>query len=326
MPAKNKKHILEARNYSLPADFPVLLLTGEKWKISDIPAESLHFHNCQEIGLCHAGNGILQFQNGQTVSFTAGDMTCIPQNVPHSTCSTFSTSSKWSYLFFEPKRLFWNITHSDHSLFLAHNNVSDCLIPAGASPRLSFLMQTIIEELSRETVNRSLARSYLFALSIELSRLDGLSSAADISADDNTETEITPPRTILTDHSMLSIIPALDYIDSSYMNKFPIEYLAELCHLSPTHFRRVFQAIMHTSPLNYLNSVRITRSCSLLLNTNYTILSIAGMSGFSTLSNFNRHFSRMMKTSPSNYRKQMLLGKNTGKKPSIIEQPGWMEP
>jgi len=125
---------------------------------------------------------------------------------------------------------------------------------------------------------------------------------------------------------LLSIIPALDFIESSYMNKFPIEHLAELCHLSPTHFRRVFQATMHTTPLNYLNSVRIARSCNLLLNTNYSILSIAGMAGFATLSNFNRHFSRIMKTSPSNYRKQVLLGKSTGKKPSIIEQPGWMEP
>jgi len=194
MSAKNKKHILEARNYILPADFPVLLLTGKKWKISDTPAKNLHFHNCQEVGFCHSGSGILRFQNGRTVPFAAGDMTCIPKNIPHTTCSSLSTNSQWSYLFFEPKRLFWNITHSDHTLYLANNNVTDCLIPDGTSSRLPFLMQVIIEELSCETVNRALARSYLYDLSIELGRLDGLVSAAETSADDNIETGNTPPR------------------------------------------------------------------------------------------------------------------------------------
>ena len=52
---------------------------------------------------------------------------------------------------------------------------------------------------------------------------------------------------------------------------------------------------MHTSPLNYLNTIRIMNACNLLRNTNHTILNISVMTGFSTLSNFNRHFNEMMK-------------------------------
>ncbi len=49
------RHIVtEYRNYYLPVDFPLLLLTGEHWKISDIPSSRLHFHNCLEIGVCHS--------------------------------------------------------------------------------------------------------------------------------------------------------------------------------------------------------------------------------------------------------------------------------
>ena len=52
--SKPKNIVTEYRNYYLPVDFPLLLLTGEHWKISDIPSSRLHFHNCLEIGICHS--------------------------------------------------------------------------------------------------------------------------------------------------------------------------------------------------------------------------------------------------------------------------------
>ena len=52
--AKSKRAVTEYRSYYLPTHFPVLLLSGDYWKISDIPSGSLHFHNCLEIGICHS--------------------------------------------------------------------------------------------------------------------------------------------------------------------------------------------------------------------------------------------------------------------------------
>ena len=52
--------ITEYRNYYLPPHFPVLLLTGEHWRISDIPSDRLHFHNCLEIGICHSDSGFME--------------------------------------------------------------------------------------------------------------------------------------------------------------------------------------------------------------------------------------------------------------------------
>ena len=59
--SKPKNTVMEYRNYYLPADFPVLVLTGGHWKISDIPSSRLHFHNCLEIGLCHSHSGTMKF-------------------------------------------------------------------------------------------------------------------------------------------------------------------------------------------------------------------------------------------------------------------------
>ena len=46
--------VIEYRNYELPADFPIQMLSGENWRISDVPSGVLHFHNCLEIGLCES--------------------------------------------------------------------------------------------------------------------------------------------------------------------------------------------------------------------------------------------------------------------------------
>ena len=106
--AKSKRAVTEYRSYYLPTHFPVLLLSGDYWKISDIPSGSLHFHNCLEIGICHSDSGTLEI-NGEKQTFHAGDVTVLPRNVPHTTYSAPGTKSHWSYLFLDPKELFRNL-------------------------------------------------------------------------------------------------------------------------------------------------------------------------------------------------------------------------
>lgn len=103
--AKPKSNITEYRSYYLPLQFPVLLLSGDYWKISDIPSGRLHFHNCLEIGLCHSNGGTMEF-NGKLLTFKTGDVTVIPRNIPHTTYSNTGTESHWSYLFLDPQELF----------------------------------------------------------------------------------------------------------------------------------------------------------------------------------------------------------------------------
>lgn len=117
MSFKKGKEIIEYRNYYLPSHFPLVFLSGPKWKISDIPSERLHFHNCLEIGICHSGSGTLRFCNGQEIHFFAGDITCIPRNTPHTTFSDPGANSRWSYLFFDPRQLFIDLLQPNSPLF-----------------------------------------------------------------------------------------------------------------------------------------------------------------------------------------------------------------
>ena len=104
--SRNHKKVVEYRNYYLPNNFPVLLLTGPKWIISPVASSTLHFHNCLELGYCHEGSGTLEFGNGKSFRFSAGDVTCIPRNIPHTTYSDRDALSRWSWIFLQPERLF----------------------------------------------------------------------------------------------------------------------------------------------------------------------------------------------------------------------------
>ena len=133
MPTKKPKPIVEYRNYYLPSSFPVLLLTGDNWKISDVRSEHLHFHNCLEVGICHTDSGTLEFCSAMTIPFSAGDVTCIPRNIPHTTYSTRYTKSRWSYLFFDPRLLFRDMLPPDFNYSMIYDDIHKYLIPAGSS-------------------------------------------------------------------------------------------------------------------------------------------------------------------------------------------------
>ncbi len=319
---RNRFGGIEYRNYRLQEDFPVFFLSGEQWKISDIPSSRLHFHNCVEIGLCHACSGILQVYD-RHIPFQAGDITCIPSNVPHTTWSESGMRSRWSYLFFEPESLFRDVGAPGASLsFLARRGAGKFVFPRWETPELYPLACGILQELEREETNfRSCVKGLLFSLLVKLSRLGaGSSEAAEMQAGEEKGEAFSAQR-------MISILPALEFVEENYTEQFGIGVLAKACCLSETHFRRLFQQIMHMSPLAYLNGVRIGKACSLLCRSGEPVLSVAEKVGFSSISNFNRQFMRTMRTTPGEYRRRWSPGvgkmKNT---PAVGEFTGWLLP
>ena len=118
-------------------------------------------------------------------------------------------------------------------------------------PDIYFLITEIIEELSHKGMNYQLSVKGL-RLSLFMKMMRIYSDNKDLTQDDKE-----------THENAIVIAPALDYIKDNYMVNFPIEDLADMCHLSQTHFRRVFNEIMNTSPLSYLNTTRILQSCIL---------------------------------------------------------------
>ena len=334
--AKQKGTVTEYRSYYLPMHFPVLLLSGDYWKISDIPSGRLHFHNCLEIGVCHSDSGTIEFF-GEPLAFQAGDVTVIPKNIPHTTYSTPGTESHWSYIYFDPYELFKNIlpaTWINYDLSIT-SGTSRNFVPILSRekyPQVYSLVLAIIRELEEQRPSYQLsAKGLLLSLYIELYRIESSEKALGTtvplkSTGSGSDSPGSPAEQDEEKENALVIAPALNYIEANYNNQFTIEYLAELCHWSPTHFRRVFHDIMGTSPLDFINNTRIAKACNLLRSTEDSILDISENVGFHSVSSFNRCFIKIMQMSPRDYRKQMQRSDKRMENQSIMEYAGWLYP
>lgn len=336
--AKSKNIVTEYRSYYLPMHFPVLLLSGDYWKISDIPSGRLHFHNCLEIGICHSDSGTIEFL-GKPLTFRAGDVTVIPKNIPHTTYSTPGTESHWSYIYFDPYELFRNILPANWSNFdlTVSSDSFQSFVPILSKekyPCIYSLVLAVIRELEEQKPSYQLsARGLLLSLYIELYRVEFSShqkaalscDAAEGQADNGSDAHASDTQAEEKENSLV-IAPALNYIEANYNTQFTIEHLAELCHWSPTHFRRVFHDIMGTSPLDFVNNTRINKACNLLRSTEDSILDISETVGFHSVSSFNRYFIRIMQVSPRDYRKQMQFSDKRLESQTITEYAGWLYP
>lgn len=289
-------------------------------------------HNCLEIGICHSDSGTLEI-NGEKQTFHAGDVTVLPRNVPHTTYSAPGTKSHWSYLFLDPKELFRNLlpaSWKNYDLSTDGFPAFRYIFSKEAFPHINYLVSHIIHELEEQNPCYQIsARSLLCSLYIELYRIESLGGVnPDTAKPDSLEILALQERKKegeIAENSLV-ISPALEYIEKNYMQQFSIEYLADLCHWSPTHFRRVFHDIMGTSPLDYVNNTRILKSCILLRSTEHSILDISEMVGFHSVSSFNRYFIKLMQMSPREYRKQMQQSEKKAENQSILEFAGWMRP
>lgn len=102
--------------------------------------------------------------------------------------------------------------------------------------------------------------------------------------------------------------PVFEYIENHYSSSITLNQLSQICGMSPKYFCRYFQAIIHKTPMDYLNYYRIERACSLLCTTDTPITSIAYDCGFNDNSYFIKVFKRYKHTTPKQYQLQMKRG------------------
>ena len=67
-------------------------------------------------------------------------------------------------------------------------------------------------------------------------------------------------------------------------------------------FSRFFERHVRCTCLEYLNRMRIYKSCQMLIETQSSITVIAYDIGYDSLSTFNRNFTRYIGASPSKFR------------------------
>jgi AraC-like DNA-binding protein len=86
-----------------------------------------------------------------------------------------------------------------------------------------------------------------------------------------------------------------------------IEKMALQLNLSPSHFRAEFQKQFGEPPKRYLLRLRMNAACQLLEHGQLPIKSISASLGYDDIGCFYRHFKKIMKTTPLQYRKRMQV-------------------
>lgn len=96
---------------------------------------------------------------------------------------------------------------------------------------------------------------------------------------------------------------AVDYIFAHYGRELSLEEVAAHLSMKPTYFSRVFKQSTGRSFVEFVNRLRISKSCELLTDGRKPVTEVCFESGFNNISNFNRRFQQLKGMTPSHYRR-----------------------
>lgn len=305
---------MEYRYYRMPEGRKVFALLGEKWvQHYGRDIDYLHFHNYMEIGYCYEGTGTLTLGK-KNYRFNGGEFTVIPQNYPHTTNSEDDTVSRWEYLFVDAEGILQEIC--------GHNPIRQERMSRRLNSRALFLKEKDYPSLGGEVrrildIMRNTEEFYQEeAAGLLTALLAGI-------ARNNQETSEKEESGLEESKFSVMIAQTLQYISTHYAEPIKVKELASMCHISETHFRRIFSSYMNMSPLEYINQVRIRMACEHLKRTDEPIAEIAVKCGFSTNSTFNRNFKQLLGVTPMEWRKRPENYERQLLKFEIHSEEGW---
>lgn len=285
---KKKKDTMELRFYEVPQNEYVLALLGDGWiRNYGHDEKNLHFHNLMEIGYCKNGTGELILDE-KRYTYGPAMASIIPQNYPHTTISSIKEGpSYWEYIFFDPMQFVMELYPTDEMYqreVCQMISKSALFFQEWENRTLILLIKMVMEEMREKKKHyREYVHHLMCTLMLELIRNSEHSV-------ENTENR--------KKSGLTQIAEALDYVKAEYAALIKIEDLAKVCHMSETHFRRIFENYMNMSPMDYINLTRVQKACDIMKKTNDSMDVVAQKVGFATTSTFNRNFKKFLNTSP----------------------------
>ena len=291
---RKKRDTIEFRFYEIPQGQDCLALLGESWiRVYGQDEKYLHFHNLYEIGYCRNGDGDLVLDD-HTVRYETDMLSLIPANYPHTTLSL--VPNFWEYIFFDVEEMVKQIypgnpTKQREAVEIIDRSAD--LVYGYRQPEMVEVIKRIMEEMRDkkpyyiETVNNLLKAFVLMLIRYQSERTAEKSMM--VEGDD--------------DAAMITIRPALEFVDRNYSENIKVSELARVCNMSEAHFRRIFVDTINMAPVDYLNLVRIQKACQIMNKTDHSMDVVASECGFTTFSTFNRNFRKFLNTSPYQWKK-----------------------
>lgn len=257
---------------------------------------SQEFHDCTEFVYCQSGNGSLRYEDF-TFDFQAGDVVYLSPYMPHYIYKTGTKPCRCEFIHVNLRKMFDPEIFKDLIAFTDKLLVPFSIPPILSQkeyPQISELISMLLEEMNKYPPYLSLSvQGYCMCITSELRKI----------------WEQNKNQHNLSSYDYL--YQAAIYMSQHYNENISIAQLAQICNISETHFRRLFKKNFSISPLKYLNLIRIRESCVLLSRKPFQISEIAEMTGFQTLSSFNRQFKEIMGESPTKWINHLITTEDT---------------
>ncbi|MBQ7887698.1 MAG: helix-turn-helix domain-containing protein [Clostridia bacterium] len=283
----------ECRNYPIPERGMLVTMLDTPY-YPPLMADTPHYHNCMEIGLCIAGCGFVRLHE-KVYPFSAGSIIVAPRGVHHNQEYGDVQMIYWRYLVINddyllrhlPDRYQGTITSffdsiRETGLFLENSRTSG----------VDSVLQLMFDLRRRGDGESAQELELCVLLALQLIARHAESSPL-ATAGEPVDAQRRQP-----------IEAALAYVYEHYKEDIQISELARSCSMSESYFRKQFLKIMGQSPLEYVNAYRVHRSMNLLRTTGDSIQNIAARSGFSSIAAFNRNFRQYAGVSPSEWRRE----------------------
>ncbi len=261
------------------------------------PRFGFHWHYHPEFELCYVHQGAGTRMVGDSVrEFTDGDLVLVGSNLPHTWISqkygneTADTMQVYVIQFlpdlltqtllnlpeFEPisgllREAVQGVSFTNGSRYKAQ---FDCLNEASGIPKFLGLID-ILHRLSLETSTEKLANPHY-----------------------------SP---ILSRENETRMQNVFGFIHARFTEELSLHCIADVACMNEASFCRYFKKNTGQTLTEYINDLRISQACRLLLATQQPITTIAQVVGFNSFTNFNKNFVKRKGVAPRAYRKRVLV-------------------
>ena len=101
--------------------------------------------------------------------------------------------------------------------------------------------------------------------------------------------------------------PAKEYIEKNFNLRMSLDQLAKMCNMSVTNFRREWQKLYHTTPMQYRDEIRLSYAKEYLISGYYSVSEVAAKCGFENAGYFIRFFEKHVGVSPGVFKRRSLI-------------------